>query len=513
MDWGVKESFRRYIKGPIARGDIAVSGGLTQNADGTYHWSEGTGPWNGTSGEVALPGTVTFTGHKGILETTLSNLRLRIDGAKGTLIADAQARPFIDTTTKGELESYPNLELAEVDLSGLSSADGTLSVSGAPTTLTEAGQVAFGGGAFYENGAALDPLSFSARIETPVQRETTEQILSADAENLTVRVSGTGYGTLPQASTGKEAAGVYAAIVDASIPDEQVRQNNVAGVSFVWKGLIKDGAFSTDVTAKTSGLHRDADYKVVVWTAHGDPTEQTLLHSAPLTLTEVQRQALFPDPSPTAEPTAEPTEEPTAEPTEEPTATPTAEPTATPTEEPTAAPSATGTPAPSADPSEQPKPLAEVLEWDSVVLTFDGTPGEATLHLKDAATWEHVSGFTFDRSELPQGWSIDVDMKTGAVHVTWPAEVPAGLTFTVPFTATFEDGSVYESAFQLGNPGADEDATAQPSATEQPGHTGDAGTTIGGTGDGSVSAAGAGGGFTIGGSGQTGSGQIGRAHV
>ncbi|WP_404435696.1 HtaA domain-containing protein [Rothia sp. BD8] len=399
MDWGVKESFRRYIKGPIARGEIAVSGGLTQNADGTYHWSEGTGTWNGTSGEVALPGTVTFTGHKGILETTLSNLRLRIDGTKGTLIADAQARPFIDTTTKGELESYPNLELADVDLSGLSSADGTLSVAGAPTTLTEAGQVAFGGGAFYENGAALDPLSFSAQIEAPVQRETTEQVLSADAENLTVRVSGTGYGSLPQASTGKEAAGVYAAIVDASIPDEQVRQNNIAGVSFVWKGLIRDGAFSTDVTAKTAALRQDADYKVVVWTAHGDPTEQTLLHSAPLTLTEAQRQALFPDPSPTAEPTAEPTEEPTeeptaepteepteeptaepteeptAEPTEEPTATPTAEPTATPTEEPTAAPSATGTPVPSAEPTERPEPLAVVLEWDSVVLTFDGTPG------------------------------------------------------------------------------------------------------------------------------------------
>lgn len=93
-------------------------------------------------------------------------------------------------------------------------------------------------------------------------------------------------------------------------------------------------------------------------------------------------------------------------------------------------------------------------------------------------------------------------MKTGAVRVTWPAEVPAGLTFTVPFTATFEDGSVYESAFQLGNPGADGDSTAQPSATEQPGHTDDADTTIGGTGDGSVSAPGSGGGFTVGGSGQ-----------
>ncbi|TDP57250.1 PT repeat-containing protein [Kocuria sp. AG109] len=168
---------------------------------------------------------------------------------------------------------------------------------------------------------------------------------------------------------------MYAAIVDASIPDEQVRQNNIAGVSFVWKGLIRDGAFSTDVTAKTAALRQDADYKVVVWTAHGDPTEQTLLHSAPLTLTEAQRQALFPDPSPTAEPTAEPTKEPTATPTAEPTAEPTEEPTAEPTEEPTAAPSATGTPVPSAEPTEQPEPLAVVLEWDSVVLTFDGTPG------------------------------------------------------------------------------------------------------------------------------------------
>ncbi|HIZ34408.1 MAG TPA: HtaA domain-containing protein, partial [Candidatus Ruania gallistercoris] len=36
LQWGVKESFRNYITGPIADGQIALQGSTTQTEDGTF---------------------------------------------------------------------------------------------------------------------------------------------------------------------------------------------------------------------------------------------------------------------------------------------------------------------------------------------------------------------------------------------------------------------------------------------------------------------------------------------
>ncbi|TDP57248.1 Htaa protein [Kocuria sp. AG109] len=160
-DWGVKQSFRKYVEGPIAHDKITLSDDLQKNSDGTYRWSGGEGTYDGTRGEIYLPGTVAFTGHGGILETRLGNLRLKIDGDRGVLITDAKARPFIDTTTQGELEDYRNLELADVDLKGLTGADGQLRLKDAKVTLKDSGRAVFGQ-TFYDAGQELDSLSFTA---------------------------------------------------------------------------------------------------------------------------------------------------------------------------------------------------------------------------------------------------------------------------------------------------------------------------------------------------------------
>ena len=65
-DWGVKLSFRNYIAGPIAHGDIATFDGATRNPDGTFSFPVTGGNWEEATraGEVTLGGRVRFRGHE-----------------------------------------------------------------------------------------------------------------------------------------------------------------------------------------------------------------------------------------------------------------------------------------------------------------------------------------------------------------------------------------------------------------------------------------------------------------
>ena len=54
MDWGVKESFRNYVTGPIAMGSITVAGGVTVNGDGTFRFpARVTGNYDNAAGTLA----------------------------------------------------------------------------------------------------------------------------------------------------------------------------------------------------------------------------------------------------------------------------------------------------------------------------------------------------------------------------------------------------------------------------------------------------------------------------
>src|SRR5689334_20438714 len=65
VDWGIKASFRGYIKSPIAAGKIELSDGAVEAADGTYEFPVVSGTYDLTthSTEVQTRGTVHFTGH------------------------------------------------------------------------------------------------------------------------------------------------------------------------------------------------------------------------------------------------------------------------------------------------------------------------------------------------------------------------------------------------------------------------------------------------------------------
>lgn len=161
LQWGVKESFRSYISGSIANGSWEVSDGTTYDTP-YFGWSNATGEINAETGEgsISFIGTVRFSGHDDVLNTTLSNPTI-------TLMGDGTARLLLDATSndpQGVLmideQQATIAKLEGVDLGEL--AGGELSLVDVPAILTSEGAAAFGG--FYSSGDELDPITLNVQL-------------------------------------------------------------------------------------------------------------------------------------------------------------------------------------------------------------------------------------------------------------------------------------------------------------------------------------------------------------
>lgn len=155
LGWGVRDSFRNYVRGGIANGSWELNG--TSYSSDAFNWSNGTGTFKNGKGSISFSGSVRFTGHHGILDTTIANPRLEINGNSGTLYATMNSND-----PSGKATNYGEVALLKVDLSGLQSSSDAVSINGAATTLTAEGAKAFAG--FYDAGKDMAPLSFSAAI-------------------------------------------------------------------------------------------------------------------------------------------------------------------------------------------------------------------------------------------------------------------------------------------------------------------------------------------------------------
>lgn len=167
LDWGVKTSFRTYISGGIANGSWTLAG--VGYADGRFGWTGGTGTFNPdeTRGLVRYSGSVSFTGHDGVLNLVLSNLAIRVTGpTQATLIADVHS-----TDMNGKPSDYSGVSFATIALGGGTASGSAFSVDGAATALTDDGAKAFAG--FYKAGDALDPISFRFPLGAEVECDST----------------------------------------------------------------------------------------------------------------------------------------------------------------------------------------------------------------------------------------------------------------------------------------------------------------------------------------------------
>jgi hypothetical protein len=178
LDWGVKESFRSYISGSIANGEWTVADGATYETP-LFGWSDGEGAYDidAHEGLVAFDGTVTFTGHGGILNTTLANPQIEfVNADSAILLLDVRG-----TTQEGAVIDQSTVEFAEIDLGGGEVAldDGTFTVVDAPATLAAAGAEAFG---TYEVGTELDPISVTLELDARCATEASVPVATPDPE-------------------------------------------------------------------------------------------------------------------------------------------------------------------------------------------------------------------------------------------------------------------------------------------------------------------------------------------
>ncbi|MHA7133438.1 HtaA domain-containing protein [Oerskovia turbata] len=177
LGWGLKESFRAYVAGPIAHGDWALSDGATYE-EPAFGWSTGTGVFDGEAftGQVSYPGAITFTGHDGLLSTTVARPTIVLTGPDTAYLLLDVAGVTMEDALAGDADkvaTHEQVSFVELDLSRAAvevSADGSqVTVDAAPTTLTAEGHAAFPN---YDPGTEFDPVSFRIGAEagcaTPV---------------------------------------------------------------------------------------------------------------------------------------------------------------------------------------------------------------------------------------------------------------------------------------------------------------------------------------------------------
>jgi len=248
VDWGVKQSFRNYVVGPIATGSISTSDGASQNPPaGLAPSGNGGGPFRFpvTGGDepgaplvsAGTRGRVKFSGHVGQLDFTIFNVRVVLDGtASGPcLIADADTKKL----NSGVTESYRDVRFAKLNTTGLtpSAAGGTTTWSNIPATLTAEGSPAFAG--FYDAGETLDPVTFS--YATAAGSGTAAGACEKRGNVVTVPPGGTPPASKPAGATvklGKLSKGQLKLLARGKSVKTKVRVSQAGRVSLAAKGRI-----------------------------------------------------------------------------------------------------------------------------------------------------------------------------------------------------------------------------------------------------------------------------------
>lgn len=177
--WGIRESYRNYIAGPVADGELVASNGANHPEGGSglgggaFTWtlqSSSFNPANNT-GTVQLSGTVETRGHHKsgdvwVLDATFSNPRLQINGNTGTFYVNVTFRPYqgINPNPVPAKQTVNNLALATVDLSGVNwtpNENGKRTITNAPMVGLNPAMQLIGWDQFYGTPVTLDPLSLT----------------------------------------------------------------------------------------------------------------------------------------------------------------------------------------------------------------------------------------------------------------------------------------------------------------------------------------------------------------
>ncbi len=157
FSWGIKQSFTTYIRGAIANGSWDLNGTSWDGSTFSFKASGGLFDKAAKSGTVYYSGSVHFTGHNGVLDLTIANPSVTINGNSGTLYATVSS-----SDTSGNKANYGRVALANVSFASVSVSGEKLSFATSSVALTAVGAKAFAG--FYSAGTALDNFSGTASL-------------------------------------------------------------------------------------------------------------------------------------------------------------------------------------------------------------------------------------------------------------------------------------------------------------------------------------------------------------
>lgn len=188
ISWGLKDTFRSYLTGPIAGGVVTATAPAADDGHQTT-FANADGTWSTSSASAAAEGSVSFYGHHGSLNFSISKPRVVVSEGTAQLVVNAVSSDAV---------VLDNLALADLDLSGAVTTSATsITITDAPAKLTEVGRqlFAYQGSMFYAAGEALDSVDaqFSlAPAHTAAAIQVSQTNLRED-QSATVTVTGTGF--------------------------------------------------------------------------------------------------------------------------------------------------------------------------------------------------------------------------------------------------------------------------------------------------------------------------------
>lgn len=112
--WGVRQSFRNYINGGIAKGGWELTGIGEQGSEFVFSGNSGAIDPAAQTGTILFPGMIRFTGHSGTLDTRFSNIEIQFNGTSGALVADVTSN-----SVEGVPNDYGRTALAQLNFSAL----------------------------------------------------------------------------------------------------------------------------------------------------------------------------------------------------------------------------------------------------------------------------------------------------------------------------------------------------------------------------------------------------------
>ncbi|MFI1399599.1 HtaA domain-containing protein [Streptomyces sp. NPDC020681] len=156
LEWGFKESFRKYVTG-MAMGTIVAADGAKQAAgNGPFTFTDGTGTYDtGTHAtDTAFKGSVLFSSKAHGFDIKLADVKVVTEGKGGSIQADVT----LNGTTQDDIA------VAKLDLTSVPPGQGeggAMVFKNIPATLTADGAKAFNG--MYKEGDALDAATLSVK--------------------------------------------------------------------------------------------------------------------------------------------------------------------------------------------------------------------------------------------------------------------------------------------------------------------------------------------------------------